>query len=137
MDLSPNHQEARSNAQRDAGIQASYDLLVSGDDPVQIDVYSGDRPAPGEPPGQHPRASVLASDVSLDVEARQIILPTPLEALIMLSGTASWARVLGADSAWWADMDVSDTAGSAPIRLDTTDLVAGAFLRLNQVVFEE
>ena len=137
MDLSPTHADARFIAQREAAIEASYGLLIAGDNPVTIDVHSGSRPAPGDPPGQDPRASLLVeTGVLLDSEGHRIILPTPLEALILLSGTATWARVLAAGGAWWADMDVSEFGGSAPIRLETTALVAGAFLRLNHAVFE-
>ena len=137
MDLSPAHAEARLSAQRDAAIEASYEMLVAGGYPVTIDVHSGSRPPPGGPPGQDPRASLLVdADGSLDMENHRIILPTPFEALILLSGTATWARVLAGGGAWWADMDVSEFGGSAPLRLETTALVAGAFLRLNHAVFE-
>lgn len=137
MDLSPAHADARLQAQRPVAIEASHTQLEAGSGNIAIEIHGGARPAPGADPGQ-PAAAVLLVEAAtvLDAGQHRIALPVPIEALITTSTTATWARVLNRDGAWWADMDVSDDTGSAPLRLDTTALVAGGLVRLTHGMFQ-
>lgn len=47
------------------------------------------------------------------------------------SGTASWARLFDADGVARADFDVTDTAGSGAVKINTVNIVAGGPILLN------
>ena len=111
-------------------LQGVVDWLLLGPAPARIKVYSGDQPAFGAAP---------AGDLLLIVEFAEPIgtisngvlqlTPTP-ESQILISGTASWARVENGAGAIGFDVPVSDIGGSAPFKLQTTQLYAGGYGRI-------
>jgi hypothetical protein len=137
MDLSPAHLATRVAAQRPAAIEASHSFLEAGSGSVLIAVFAGPKPAPGDPAGSPALATLVINDPAvLDLEVLRIVLPAAPDALILATATAEWARITNRAGSWWADVDVSDQEGSAPIQLQTTALVTGALLRLISGVFQ-
>lgn len=137
MDLAPDHAAARLVAQRLAAIMVSHARLEDGEGEIVISIYDDPRPPPGEPPTAEPLAVLLVTDATtLDSELYRITLPTPLETLVSRSGGATWARLLNRAGEWWADLEVADEEGAAPLTLSTTQLLAGGILRLIGGVFQ-
>ncbi|NMM75394.1 hypothetical protein B2J88_20305 [Rhodococcus sp. SRB_17] len=123
--LSTTHAEARAAA----ALQATLTALNSGATGATIDIYATVRPATGDAPGGSPLATFTLPKPAGTIADRQLTLGVVPDALIMSTGEALWARVM-AGTALLFDCDVSDTTGTATLRLATTQLYAGGSVHL-------
>lgn len=145
MNLSPKHEAARLAACRIPALTASLALLeLQNPDPARIEFYTDPVPTvPGAAPTGTLVATIPLSATagSVNAELFQVQLTVPLEAQItgadaVNGSTVTWARLVDGDGDWCADSTVSDEAGSGEIKLQTTLLYNGAFLRLTSAVFQ-
>lgn len=144
MDISTKHANAVIAACRIPALQARLALLDANTANAQIDFYpAGAWSTPGDTPSASVVASIpLASTAgTVDTDLFQIQLAVPIEAQIdgadPVSGTeVALARVLDGDGDWWADLTVSDEAGSGEIKLIDTLLMNGEYARLVSAVVQ-
>ena len=143
MDLSTNASDTRLAACRIPGLTALLGLLNASPHSGVIQFYSSLRPDAGATP-----AGTLVVAIPLPATAGsvnsglfQIQLTVPLEAQITgadpaTGTTVTWARLVDGDGDWFADLSVSDEAGSGETKLQTTLLYNGAYCRLTSAVFQ-
>lgn len=114
---------------RNARLQVLSDAIDAGSAVMRI--YSGVKP------------SNLAA-VTTQVKLCELAFPLPsaneitagilsfnpiAEAMVLVSGVATWARIVADDATVIADLDVGNTASSAELRLPDTQLYQGVILR--------
>ena len=112
-----------------AALQATLNALNSGTTGATIAIYATARPAVGDAPGGDPLATFTLPKPAGAIAAGVLTLAPVDDAFITATGIAVWARV-SVNGATLFDCDVSDTAGTATIRLATTQLYAGGSVRL-------
>lgn len=112
-----------------AALQATLTALNSGPTGATIDLYATARPAVGDAPGGDPLATFTLPKPAGAIDAGVLTLAPVTDAFITATGIALWARV-SANGSTKFDCDVSDTAGTATIRLATAQLYAGGSVRL-------
>lgn len=112
-----------------AALQATLNALDSGTTGATIAIYATARPAVGDAPGGDPLATFTFPKPAGAIDAGVLTLDPVDDAFITATGIALWARV-SVNGATLFDCDVSDTAGTAAIRLATTQLYAGGSVRL-------
>ena len=103
--------------------------LMRGPNPATIEFYTAPRPAGGGAP------TTLLATVTLDdppgtVANNKLTLSDPADALVLVNGTPTWARIKDGNGAASMDCDVTDTAGTGEIKLETTNLIAGGGIRI-------
>ena len=130
MHLSAAHLAARVAAARVAALDASLSLLRTGNGRARIELLDG-------------ADLILATGYlqdgagTTDHTLVQIMLSTPFEAAIGQAGTPVSARIFTAPGDLWADgITVSDTAGAGALKLETTDLQRGHFVRVLSAVIQ-
>lgn len=144
MDISTKHENAVIAACRIPALQARLALLDANSVNAQIDFYpAGAWSTPGDSPSAAVVASIpLASTAgTVDTDLFQIQLTVPIEAQIdganPSTGTeVALARVLDGDGDWWADLTVSDEAGSGDVKLIETLLLNGEYARLTSAIIQ-
>ncbi|HOX59640.1 MAG TPA: hypothetical protein PLC99_22390 [Verrucomicrobiota bacterium] len=144
MDISTKHDNARLAAGRIPALNASLTLLEVADPVVaHIEFYSAPRPAPGATPTGDLVVSVnvAATAGHVDTDLFQVHLTVPIEGQITGAdaedgSTVTWARIIDGEGDWFADVSVSDEAGSGEIKLQTTLLYNGAYCRLTSVILQ-
>lgn len=112
-----------------AALQATLTALNAGTTGATIDLYATTRPAIGDAPGASPLATFTLPKPAGTISDGLLTLGGVDDALIMATGVAVWGRCT-ANGATQFDCDVSDTAGTATLRLATTQLYAGGSVRL-------
>lgn len=112
-----------------AALQATLNALDSGTTGATIAIYATARPAVGDAPGGGPLATFTLPKPAGAIDAGVLTLAPVDDAFITATGIAVWARV-SVNGATLFDCDVSDTAGTATIRIATTQLYAGGSVRL-------
>lgn len=138
MDISTKHANAVIAVCRIPALQARLALLDANTVNAQIDFYpAGAWSTPGDTPSASVVVSIpLASTAgTIDADLYKIQLTGPIEAQIdgadPVNGTAvALARVFDGDGDWWADLTVSDEAGSGNVKLVDTLLLNGEYARL-------
>lgn len=145
MDISTKHENAVIAACRLPALSARLALLeAQNPDPAHIHFYAAPR---ADPPGTLPEddpvvtLTVAASAGMVDEDLFQIQLTVPIEAQITgadpaTGTTVTWAQIIDGDGDWFADVSVSDEAGSGEIKLQTTLLYNGAYARLSSFVIQ-
>lgn len=128
---------ALSQALATARLDAVLAFLATGAGRARVRIFAGSRP-PSADAAPGAGADILV-ELELDdppgvVASGALTLDPLADGLIMATGQAAWARVLNGAGAAAFDCDVSDTAGSAPLKLDTTQLYAGGAVRLVSAV---
>lgn len=113
-----------------AALAATLNKLNSGATGAKVLLYATVRPATGDPAGGTALTTLILKKPAGIIEAGLLTLAPVDDALIMVTGAAKWARVI-ADNAPVFDCDVSDTDGTATLRLATTMLYAGGLVRLS------
>ena len=123
--LSPEHATLRAAA----ALAATLALLNSGATGAQVYIYGNTRPANGAAAGADSLVIfVLARPAGVIADGVLTLAPAN-DALILLTGVATWSRII-VGGATALDCDVSDPAGTAMIRLATTQLYAGGSVRM-------
>lgn len=123
--LSPAHVAERAAA----AIAATLTTLNSGVGGASVSMYATVRPANGAAAGGAPLAVITLLKPAGTIADGVLTLALPPDALIDITGIALWARIT-VDSGIVLDCDVSDPAGTAMIRLASTQLYAGGSVRL-------
>lgn len=144
MDLSDKASDAQTAACRIPALTALLALLeLQAPDLAHLDFYPAPRPDPGDTPAGSVVVAVelAATAGEVDTDLFQIQLTVPLEAQITGAdpangATVTWARLVDGDGDWFADVSVSDEAGSGEIKLQTTLLYNGAYCRLTSAIFQ-
>lgn len=112
-----------------AALQATLAALNSGTTGATIDIYAIARPGVEDAPGASPQATFTLPKPAGTISAGLLTLGAVDDALIMSTGIAVWARV-SVNGVTLFDCDVSDTTGTATIRLAATQLYAGGSVRM-------
>ena len=112
-----------------AALQATLNALDSDTPGATIAIYATARPAVGDAPVGDPLVTFTLPKPAGAIVAGVLTLAPVDDAFITATGIAVWARV-SVNGATLFDCDVSDTAGTATIRLATTQLYAGGSVRL-------
>lgn len=144
MNLSTKASDAQTAACRIPALTALLALLeLQAPDLAHLDFYPDPRPAAGATPAGSIVVSLELSATAGTVNSGlfQIQLTVPLEEQITgadpaTGTTVAWARLVDGDGDWFADLSVSDEAGSGEIKLQTTLLYNGAYCRLTSAVFQ-
>ena len=123
--LSPAHAASRAAA----ALSATLTALNAGATGATVSLYTTTRPANGEDAGGAAQAVITLPKPAGTISAGVLTLGAADDALILSTGVALWARI-EANSVILLDCDVSDTGGTATIRLATTTLYAGGSVRL-------
>lgn len=130
MTPSPAHAAALLEALRLPAIVARRDLLETGSGDITIDLYPD-----GDPIA--PLASIIQdAPTTLNEGGLRIEFDAGVEGLIVANGVATWCRISNRAGDWWADGTVSDEAGDGDIKLSTTSLGVGAFVRLSSAIIQ-
>lgn len=121
------------NEDRLAGTLAN---LTRGSAAPKLRIYSAPRPASAAAAA----TGTLLAEFTLDdppgtVSAGELVLTPVDDALVMVDGTAAWARGINGDGDASFDCDCSDTSGSGEVKLQTVSLLAGATVRLTLAKF--
>lgn len=112
-----------------AALSATLTALNAGVTGATVSLYTTTRPATGEDAGGSAQAVITLPKPAGTISAGVLALGAADDALILSTGVALWARI-EANGVILLDCDVSDTSGTATIRLATTTLYAGGSVRL-------
>lgn len=123
--LSTGHASERAAA----ALAATLAALNAGSTGATIALYATVRPAIGADAGAAALATFTLPTPAGSIAAGVLTLANADNALILTTGVALWARV-SANGNVVFDCDVSDTAGTATIRLAATQLYAGGSVSL-------
>jgi hypothetical protein len=114
---------------RNAMLDAITGMLDAGTGPALIRIYSGTQPANANTAlgSQVLLAELECDDPSAAAAASGVLTfgAITAESSAPATGVATWARVLDSDENAIFDCDVSNTAGSGSIKLNTTSIVMG------------
>lgn len=119
-----------STALNDYRLNAVINFLAIGTENARVLIYGGMRPAFGEEAEGDLLATLVLIEPIGDVADGQLAITPTEEALIAISGTATWARIVNGDGALAWDCDVSDLNGTGELRLPSTSLYAGGYTRI-------
>lgn len=132
LTLSPAHEAARQEAARLPSLQASFALLTPDPEPAVIQLFVG-TPVSGTLVAELPMPDTV---LTLDSGAVQIKSTAVIEGQVSTAGNVSNARILDGTGAWWADGIVTDEQGSGDIKMQDTNLQAGAFAQITNAIFQ-
>ena len=119
-----------STALNEARLGGVLSYLNTGAGRARMRIYGNARPANGAAAGADALVELALDDPAGEVSGGVLLLTAADDALIALSGTATWARVVNGNGDFAFDCDVSGTAGTGDVRLSTTALYAGGLVRL-------
>jgi len=120
-----------SVAHNDLRLAGTLNHLNLGSGVARVRIYGNTRPAnPATAPGADPLVEMELEDPAGSVSAGVLTLDPGADGLILTSGTATWARVVNGNGDASFDCDVSNTAGTATVRLPSTTLFAGGTTRI-------
>lgn len=108
------------------GMTGYLTFLGQGAGSARIQLYGGTRPAFKAAPGSAMLGEITLQEPCGTVGATgTLTLLASADAMVTATGTATWARIINGDDVIAWDCDVSDMAGSAEIRLNSTTLYIG------------
>lgn len=111
-------------------LQGVVDFFALGTEPAKAMIYDGAQPAFGAAPAGNLLIEIpLVEPIGAISNGVLAIAATP-EAMVALTGDATWARLVNGDGTLGWDCAVSDMAGNAPLRLASTTLYAGGYGRI-------
>ncbi|MQR02318.1 hypothetical protein [Glaciimonas soli] len=113
-----------------ARLNGTLTFLNSGNEPARIRIYSAPQPANGAEPDGVPLVEMALRKPAGTVVDGVLTLATAVDAMIMQSGVATWARVINGNNELAWDCDVTDSKGNGFIQLPSTTLYAGGVTRL-------
>lgn len=119
-----------SAAHNDYRLGGTLSYLNLGTGVATIKIYGTTRPAFGASAGGSSLVDLTLADPAGAVTAHELVLDAGDDGLIMTSGEALWARILNGNGDTVLDCDVSDTAGTATVKLPDTTLYAGGVTRM-------
>jgi hypothetical protein len=116
-----------------AALSATLTALNAGSTGATILMYSTARPANGASAGGAAQAVLTLPTPAGTIIDGVLTLAAVTDALITSTGVVLWARAVS-NGVILFDCDVSDTSGSATIRLATTQLYAGGAVHLTSAI---
>jgi hypothetical protein len=123
-----------SDAFNEAALTGRRDFLDAGGDAAEIRIYNGTRPAAGGTPTTL-LATIVLTNPCGDIDDGSLSLTQDAEYdLAVATGTATWGRLVTAAGQWCIDADVGNEASAAPIKIDSTGLIAGGKVSLISAV---
>ena len=132
LTLSPAHEAARQEAARLPALQGSHARLIASPGEAVVQLFEGS-PDTGTLIAELPMPPAV---LTLDTEQIQIRTTAAIEGQAQVAGAVSSARILDGTGAWWADAAVTDEEGNGDIKLQDTNLQAGAFARITSATFQ-
>lgn len=122
-----------STAMNTARLDGALTFLDTGSGNSTLLVYDGTRPVGGG------GATNLLVSIPMDkpsgvVAGGVLTLSSSTLALIAMSGTATWARMVNANGDYAFDCDVTDNTGLGPIKIQSTALFAGGTTQMTSGV---
>ncbi|MFB2705434.1 hypothetical protein [Marinobacter shengliensis] len=137
MDISPSHEDARTEASRLPALYASLALLQQTDPQATavatIEIYGTPRPPAGDPSGGAPIVVIemTSSAGAIDDELIELSIDTPISAQITgadeTDGTIPiWARIKTPDSSWWSDVSVTVEGSGGELEMPQTGTEDGS-----------
>lgn len=122
----------QTNDFKNAALQGRLDYLNLGTGVARILIYGNDvaRPTTGATATGSLLVTLELDDPAGSISAGDLTLEPGDDAIIAISGTALWARVINGDDDIAFDCDVSATGGSGEIQIPSTTLFAGGTTRL-------
>lgn len=132
LTLSPAHEAARQEAARLPALQESHARLIASPGEAVVQLFEGS-PDTGTLIAELP---MQPEGLTLDAEQIQIRTTAAIEGQAQVAGAVDSARILDGAGAWWADATVTDEAGNGDIKLQDTNLQAGAFARITSATFQ-
>lgn len=127
--LSDTHAATRAAA----ALAATLTALNAGTTGATISLYSTARPANGASAGGAAQAVLTLPNPAGTITDGVLTLAAVTDAMITSTGVVIWARMV-ANGVILFDCDVSDTTGSATIRLATTQLYTGGAVHLTSAI---
>jgi len=115
-------------------LNGTVSSLDRGTAHAKIRLYNGTQPAAGG------SATTLLAEIVLTKPCGTVtggVLTLTQENdydIAVANGVATWARFIDGDGNWSIDCDVSDAAGSAPVKIDDTSIIAGGQVILMSAV---
>ncbi len=106
-------------------MEAVVTFLALGNGAARVDLYGTTRPANGADPGGAPLVSVALLEPVGTVAGGILTITPPESAMISVTGTAVWARIVNGNGAPAWDCDVSEEGGPGEVWLDSVQLFAG------------
>lgn len=103
---------------------------AQGENHAVAEIYTGTQPAFGAAPTGLLLCTIEFAEPMGVISGGEMTLAPTEEYMNTASGEATWARIKnGAGSHGW-DCAVSDLAGSAPLKMASTQLYAGGYARI-------
>ena len=124
-----------TTAHNEARLTATLAQLDAGTGNAAVQVYGGTKP--GTISGTPSSAMLVEIELTKPagtVAAGALTLTQAADGLIAATGQATWARFVNGDGAVVMDADCSDMAGSAEVKLVSTQLYEGGDARLASAV---
>lgn len=109
--------------------------LTRGAGVPRLRLYAWPRPASAN----EAATGALLADIELldppgTVAGGVLTFATPPDGLVLVTGTAAWARFLNGEENASIDVDVSDLLGTGEVKLESVALIAGASVRVASAV---
>lgn len=120
---------------RSAAMAGRLAFLDAGTSNARAKIYNAPRPAFGASHSCTLLAIVPFAKPTGSISAGTLVVALGADVQILATGEAVWAEVVSGDDEVAFHADVSDLAGTAPLKLPTTQLYAGAFTRIASGVF--
>lgn len=122
-------------AHNEARLAATLAQLDAGTGNAAVRVYGGTKPGTiSGTPSSAMLVEIGLTKPSGTIASGALTLTQSADGLIAETGQATWARFVNGDGAVVMDADCSDMAGSAEVRLVSTQLYAGGDARLASAV---
>lgn len=107
------------------------DWAQQGTVAATAEIYDGTQPAFGEAPTCCVLLCTISFAEPLGTISNGVLSLTPTnEYMNVASGIATWARIKNGNGEHGWDCAVSDLAGSAPLKMASTQLYAGGYARI-------
>lgn len=124
-----------SAAHNNYRLDGTLAFLNVGADVTHIRIYGGVRPANGAAPGSSALVDIALPSPPGARVGNKLVLTGIDDTLVLLTGNATWARIVNGDGEHAVDCDVSATAGVGEIKLESTMLYAGGVCRVLSAEF--
>jgi hypothetical protein len=124
---------AISAAHNMARLAGSLEFLATGSGATTLDLYDGEQPTLGAE-----ATGALIATITLDtppgaIVSGALVLAATNAAMVLVSGTPTWARCKSSAGEVAFDCDVSGPSGGGAVQLTSVPLYAGGLVRLSSV----
>lgn len=121
--ITQEHNEAR--------LAGTLAFLDEGTDPARLRIYGGTRPAtPAMAPTSEMLVEIRLTKPAGTIAGGLLTLTQQEDGLIMVTGVATWARLVNGNDVTALDLDCSGTDGNGDVKLASTNLYQGGAARI-------